>query len=49
MTPGVASKIMDSFSVSETLSPQDFLGLAVSGDAGQHWDMMATSTMQMRI
>ena len=39
MTPGVASKIMDSFSVSETLSPQDFLGLAVNGDAGQHWDM----------
>ena len=29
---------MDSFSVSETLSPQDFLGLAVNGDAGQHRD-----------
>jgi len=49
MTPEVASKIMDSFSASNILSPQDVLGLAVIGDSGQHWDMMATSTMCIRI
>lgn len=37
--PGVASKIMDSVCKWHSIS-QDFPGLAVIGDSGQHWPLL---------
>lgn len=47
MTPGVTSKIMGSFSASESLSLPNLLGLAVTAELEQHQDTMVYDKLNL--